>query len=128
MRLLVALLSLACGMSPAFAAPPALDGAWNVDLSTPTSGPYAQPMLLTLKPDGNVEGSFYNSTIEAGRWKEDRGRLCASFRTSDGVGPYHTAVCLFGETAVGQTWAEHRTFLFNWTATRPAVPASATRP
>ena len=42
-----------------------------------------------------------------------------SFRTSDGVGPYHTAVCLVGARAEGQTWAEHRRFLFNWTATRP---------
>jgi hypothetical protein len=103
-----------------------LDGAWVVDLSTDPGTPYTQPMQLTLNADGTVTGSFYRSAIEAGRWKESRGRLCASFRTSDGVGPYHTAVCLTGDTASGQTWAEHRRFLFNWIATRaPAGPAPA---
>jgi hypothetical protein len=75
-------------------------------------------MELSLKPDGTVSGSFYNSAIQAGRWKRDRGRLCASFRTSDGAGPYHSEVCLTGDTASGQTWAEHRSFLFNWNAVR----------
>ncbi|KRA54580.1 hypothetical protein ASD77_08305 [Pseudoxanthomonas sp. Root65] len=98
-----------------------LDGAWVVDLSTQPDTPYTQPMRLTLNADGTVTGSFYNSVIEAGRWKESRGRLCASFRTTDGVGPYHTAVCLTGDTASGQTWAEHRDFLFNWNATRAPV-------
>ena len=98
-----------------------LDGAWVVDLSTVPGTPYTQPMQLTLNTDGTVTGSFYNSVIEAGRWKESRGRLCASFRTTDGVGPYHTAVCLTGDTASGQTWAEHRDFLFNWNATRAPV-------
>ena len=76
------------------------------------------PSSELLNPDGTVSGRFYDSEIEAGRWKLDRGRLCASFRTSDGVGPYHTAVCANGADAVGQTWAEHRDFLFNWNATR----------
>lgn len=122
---------LICGAlctTPLHGAPPGLDGSWSVDLSTPTSGPYAQPMQLRLLPEGGVEGSFYNSTIEAGRWKDDRGRQCASFRTSDGVGPYHTAVCLQGEVAVGQTWAEHRTFLFNWTATRASSAVDTPTP
>lgn len=101
-----------------------LDGDWVVDLSVDAGTPYTKPMHLELAADGSVTGSFYNSTIEAGRWKQDRGRLCASFRTSDGKGPYHTAVCLAGETAVGQTWAEQRSFLFNWNATRPQ-PATA---
>lgn len=102
---------------PAIAGSP-LDGAWIVDLSTEPGKPYTQPMTLVLRADGTVDGTFYGSQIEAGRWKDDRGRLCASFRTSDGQGPYHTATCLIGETASGQTWAEHRDFLFNWNATR----------
>ncbi len=61
----------------------------------------------TEADDGTVSGSFYDSAVEAGRWKTDRGRTCASFRTSDGVGPYHTTVCLAGAAAAGQTWAEH---------------------
>lgn len=106
-------------MQPLWAAEASLDGDWVVDLSTDPAKPYTQPMVLQLEAGGVVVGSFYGSTIEAGRWKEDRGRLCASFRTSDGKGPYHTAVCLTGTTATGQTWAEHRNFLFNWIATRP---------
>lgn len=97
-----------------------LAGAWSVDLrARPTDAPYSQPMALTLADDGSVSGSFYNSTIEAGRWKTDRGRTCASFRTSDGVGPYHTTACVVGNGVRGQTWAEQRNFLFNWNATRP---------
>lgn len=121
MRIFALLVLATLSAAPATAATdPALEGAWVVDLSSEPGKPYTQPMQLTLKADGSVEGSFYNSTIEAGRWKDDRGRVCASFRTSDGQGPYHSAVCLNGATASGQTWAEHRNFLFNWNATRPA--------
>lgn len=123
MRMTAIVLIAALGAPAAHAADPSLAGDWVVDLSTEPGKPYTQPMQLALKPDGRVEGSFYNSTIEAGRWKDDRGRTCASFRTTDGKGPYHTAVCLQGADAVGQTWAEHREFLFNWIATRaPAKP------
>ncbi len=95
-----------------------LNGAWTVDLSTNPAEPYTKPIVLTLNTDGTVSGSFYESEIEAGRWKTDRGRTCVSFRTSDGVGPYHTAACLVGDHVEGQTWAEHRNFLFNWNASR----------
>ncbi len=101
-------------------APATLDGKWTVDLSSEPGKPYTQPMELTLSADGTVKGSFYTSEIQAGRWKQARGRLCASFRTTDGKGPYHTSVCLAGNEAVGQTWAEHRNFLFNWNAVRAA--------
>jgi hypothetical protein len=95
-----------------------LAGEWTVDLSTDPAKPYTKPMTLRLAPDGTVAGSFYDSVIQAGRWKTDRDRTCASFRTSDGAGPYHSSVCLEGNRAVGQTWAEHRNFLFNWNAKR----------
>ena len=98
--------------------PPPLAGRWSVDLSSAPGQPYAKAMTLTLAPDGAVTGSFYDSEIQAGRWKTDRGRTCASFRTTDGAGPYHTTVCLDGDVARGQTWAEHRNFLFNWNAVR----------
>ncbi len=105
---------------PSFAAEPLtlLDGAWTVDLSTDPAKPYTKPMVLSLRPDGTVTGNFYQSDIEGGRWKTDRGRTCVSFRTTDGAGPYHTAACLVGDRVEGQTWAEHRSFLFNWNATR----------
>lgn len=95
-----------------------LAGAWTVDLSTEPNAPYTRPMLLTLAADHSVTGSFYESDIIAGRWKTDRGRTCVSFRTTDGVGAYHTAACLIGDHVEGQTWAEQRGFLFNWNAVR----------
>lgn len=99
--------------------PPAgLDGQWDVDLSVEPGEPYIRPMQLTLAPDGAVSGAFYYSDIEAGRWKEQNGRLCVAFRTTDGVGPYHTAACRVGDHIEGQTWAEHRNFVFVWTAVR----------
>ncbi len=124
MRFVLFLLLLVASTPASYAVDSLLDGSWSVDLSTDPAKPYTQPMQLTLQTDGTVVGSFYQSTIEAGRWKQDRGRLCASFRTTDGQGPYHTAVCLQGDQAVGQTWAEHRDFLFNWVAKR-AEPAPA---
>jgi hypothetical protein len=102
--------------------PLAMQGQWTVDLSTSADQPYAKPMVLDLQTDGTVRGSFYESEILAGRWKTDRGRTCVSFRTTDGAGPYHTAACLVGDRIEGQTWAEHRNFLFNWNAVRP-LPA-----
>ncbi|WP_010546044.1 hypothetical protein [Sphingomonas elodea] len=95
-----------------------LAGTWTVDLSADPDKPYRKTMELRLAPDGSVTGSFYDSAIENGRWKTARGRTCVSFRTTDGAGPYHTAACLRGDAVEGQTWAEHRTFLFNWNAVR----------
>lgn len=119
--LALALMALtgACASGQAFAQSAAgLDGAWVVDLSTDPATPYTQPMQLQLREGGVVTGSFYQSEIEAGRWKTDRGRTCVSFRTTDGAGPYHSAACLVGDHVEGQTWAEHRNFLFNWNASR----------
>lgn len=98
-----------------------LAGNWTVDLAADSAKPYTKLMRLNLAADGTVTGSFYDSQIQGGRWKTDRGRTCASFRTSDGAGPYHSTVCLRGVQAEGQTWAEHRNFLFNWNATRTAA-------
>lgn len=114
----IAAMAWAHAVNAAPAEPERMTGAWTVDLSSEPGKPYTQRMQLTLKPNGTVEGSFYNSQIEAGRWKTDRGRTCVSFRTTDGAGPYHTAACLAGEQIQGQTWAEHRNFLFNWNAVR----------
>lgn len=99
-------------------APVSLEGRWTVDLSAEPGQVYTKEMVLKLAADGTVTGSFYDSEIEAGRWKTDRGRTCVSFRTTDGVGPYHSAACLRGDQVEGQTWAEQRRFLFNWNAVR----------
>jgi hypothetical protein len=117
-----ATLATACATTPTAPPPPggaaALSGAWVVDLSADPATPYVKPMHLTLNADGTVTGDFYESEILGGRWKVDRGRTCVSFRTTDGAGPYHTAACLVGTRVEGQTWAEHRNFLFNWNASR----------
>jgi len=104
-----------------------LAGDWVVDLSVKSDEPYLKGMSLVLEADGRVTGSFYDSMIEAGRWKNARGRTCVSFRTSDGKGPYHTSACLKGEAVEGQTWAEHRNFVFVWNARR-ATPADRAAP
>lgn len=104
----------------------ALAGVWSVDLSARPDEPYIKSMRLDLLPDGRLDGSFYDSDIEAGRWTSSHGRLCVAFRTTDGVGPYHTAACLEGDRVLGETWAEHRDFLFLWSADRP-TPSGAIR-
>lgn len=114
------ILALLILLTPAIASAQEADlsGAWRVDLSTDPAQPYVKEMVLHLADDGAVTGSFYDSAIEAGRWRTDRGRTCVSFRTTDGVGPYHSAACLVGDAVQGKTWAEHRAFLFNWNAQR----------
>ncbi|MES2496767.1 MAG: hypothetical protein V4618_11670 [Pseudomonadota bacterium] len=108
---------LLAGVAAAQTANP-LEGRWTVDLSAEPGKAYTKTMELHLAPDSSVTGSFYDSTIEAGRWTTARGRTCVSFRTTDGVGPYHTSACFRGDAVEGQTWAEHRNFLFNWNAVR----------
>ena len=100
--------------------PDAMNGGWAVDLSADPAQPYVKAMNLTLEADGTVSGDFYDSAIEAGCWKAQNGRVCVSFRTTDGVGPYHTAACLAGDRVEGQTWAEQRAFVFVWNAARVA--------
>jgi hypothetical protein len=118
LRIALAAAALVAALPAAGLGTPALAGDWTVDLSAKPGEVYTKPMKLDLAADGTVAGSFYNSEIENGRWKTDRGRTCVSFRTSDGVGPYHTSACLVGDHVEGQTWAEQRKFLFNWNATR----------
>ena len=108
-----------CAISPAVAQTlNPLEGRWTVDLSSSGDASYTKTMELHLAVDGTVTGNFYDSEIQAGRWRTARGRTCVSFRTTDGAGPYHTSACLRGSGVEGQTWAEHRSFLFDWNAVR----------
>ena len=103
----------------------ALVGRWVVDLRPSTDAPaYDKPMYLLIAPDRSVSGNFYESDIESGRASASNGRACFAFRTSDGVGPYHTSGCLVGDRIVGQTWAEHREFVLNWSAARDLADAT----
>lgn len=96
-----------------------LAGRWIVDLRPSLDAPkYEKPMVLDIAPDRSVRGSFYDSAIDAGRASASNGRMCFAFRTTDGVGPYQTSGCLIGDRIFGQTWAEHRKFVLNWTAER----------
>lgn len=96
-----------------------LAGRWIVDLRpSPDAPKYDKAMVLAIGADRTVRGSFYDSDIEAGRASASNGRVCFAFRTTDGVGPYHTSGCLVGDRILGQTWAEHRQFVLNWSAVR----------
>jgi len=96
-----------------------LTGRWIVDLRPSPEDPrYDKPMTLAIAADRTVSGTFYESEIETGRASASNGRVCFAFRTTDGVGPYHTSGCLVGDRILGQTWAEHRKFVLNWIAVR----------
>ena len=104
---------------PADPALAALAGRWIVDLRpSPEAPKYDKPMTLVIATDGTVSGTFYESDIEAGRASASNDRVCFAFRTTDGVGPYHTSGCLVGDRILGETWAEHRKFVLNWSAVR----------
>lgn len=113
--------ALAAAASAAASSPePGVGGPWRVDLTAKAGDTlYIKDMRLDLGADGSLTGSFYDSDIQAGRWATSRGRTCVSFRTTDGAGPYHTSACLVGDQIEGQTWAEHRGFVFLWRAIRP---------
>jgi hypothetical protein len=126
---LAILLSVACmprvkaedapAAKPLDSALAALAGRWIVDLRpSPEAPQYDKPMTLAIAVDRTVSGDFYESGIEAGRASASNGRVCFAFRTTDGVGPYHTSGCLVGDRILGQTWAEHREFVLNWIAVR----------
>lgn len=114
-------LLLSAGSASAQTAPDVqgMAGRWTIDLRLKLSDAvYTQPMLLTIAPDKTVTGSFYNSDILAGRAGSAQGRICVSFRTTDGQGMYHSAACLEDGKMVGSTWAEGRNFVLPWTAER----------
>lgn len=91
-----------------------------VDLRPQLTDPvYTKPMNLKIAADRAVSGDFYNSQILNGRASASQGRLCVAFKTTDGSGLYQSSGCLVGDRIVGETWAEGRKFLLNWTATRP---------
>lgn len=97
----------------------ALAGRWIVDLRpSPDAPSQDKKMVLEVAADRSIRGSFYDSTIDAGRSSASNGRTCFAFRSTDGVGPYHTSGCLVGDRILGQTWAEHRNFVLNWSAVR----------
>ena len=99
----------------------AVEGDWVVDLSVKEDEPYTQPMKIAVGSDKVVSGEFYNSNIDKGRAGRNQGRICISFQTSDGMGPYYHAACLVDGAMIGQSWAEHRKFILPWTARR--IPA-----
>lgn len=55
---------------------------------------HTKAMDRKLAADGTLMRSLYDSEIQASRWKADRGRTCASFRTTDGGGSTITVMAL----------------------------------
>jgi hypothetical protein len=107
------------GVKPQDSALAALAGRWVVDLRpSPEAAKYDKPMTLAIGADRSVSGTFYESEIQGGRASASNGRVCFAFRTTDGLGPYHSSGCLVGDRILGQTWAEHREFVLNWVAVR----------
>lgn len=105
--------------SPAQERAAAVSGDWVVDLRLSLEDdPYTQPMTLSVDELGVVTGNFYNSEILAGKAGTAQGRTCVAFRTTDGVGFYHTSACLVDGKMIGQTWSEGRNFVLPWTAER----------
>ena len=125
MRSLIAALALTANSLALAETPPvtvpyaALAGEWSVDLRVAlTDPPYSKAMILNIGADRVITGSFYDSEILAGRAGTAQGRQCVAFRTTDGQGSYHSSACLSDGKMVGQTWAEGRSFVLPWTATR----------
>jgi len=98
-----------------------LIGNWDVALYfDPNSPPSATELVITsVKDDGSLEGSFYQSSFEIGRFTQKDGALIISVVTSDGSGPYSTSGRLYADGRFeGQTLSTGRGFLMPWTATR----------
>ncbi len=102
--------------------PEALVGTWVVDLRpTPDAAPYLQEFVVTSVANGQLEGTFYGSSIEEGRINTDWGLVRFAFVTTDGAGVYHTSGRLDGGRLEGLTHSLGRDFLSYWTAEGPAA-------
>lgn len=100
----------------------ALVGTWRVDLRpAPGADPYFQSLVVAIT-DGEVEGSFYDTTFRDFQSNVDWGPLHFAFVTEDGSGIYHTSGRLVEGRLEGTTHALGRGFLAVWTAERVEDP------
>ena len=101
-----------------------LVGTWDVALYfSPDSPPSATVMEVTAAlEDGTLEGSFYQSPFELGRYVIKDDQLIISVVTSDGSGRYQTSGRLSASGLfIGQTHSIGREFLMPWTAERQSA-------
>ncbi len=126
---IVAALSLsACATPPAPASVPDLTtqdllGTWDVALYfSPDSPPSATLMEIdAVNEDGTLNGRFYGTDFEIGRYTPRDNAIIISAITSDGSGPYATSGRLVAPDRVeGQTLSTGRDFLMAWSATKRA--------
>jgi|GEM_PF-5275725 len=99
----------------------ALLGTWDVALYFDPNGPPSATELVinAVNDDGTLEGSFYQSPFEQGRYTQKDGALIISVVTSDGSGAYNTSGRLYPDGRFsGQTFSLGRGFLMPWTAGR----------
>lgn len=102
-----------------------LIGTWDVALYfSPDNPPSATVMEINAaSADGALEGSFYQSPFELGRYVIKDGEIIISVVTSDGSGRYQTSGRLLASGEFkGQTHSIGRDFLMPWTATRKGSP------
>ena len=100
--------------------PAMLVGTWDVDLRpTPDSAPYIQPFVVTSAENGVLEGKFYDTPIENGRFVVRDGVVHFSFTTRDGSGPYYsTGRFGDGNGIRGSTHSLGRDFFLVWSGIR----------
>ncbi len=123
MKTLIALFALLTLQSSPAAEPDpdVLIGSWDVALYfSADAPPSATVMEITaVNADGTLEGSFYQSAFETGRFRRDGESWIISVITSDTSGIYATSGRLGPDGMIeGQTLSVGRGFLMAWTAER----------
>ncbi len=96
-------------------------GTWDVSLFFSASSPPSATLMeiRSVNEDGTIEGTFYNTEFEVGRFTEQEDVVAFSIITSDGSGQYATSGRLRGDGLVkGQTLSTGRDFLMLWEARR----------
>jgi hypothetical protein len=98
--------------------PQALIATWNVALQfDPASPPSKTEMVVSATKDGACEGSFYGTPMQTCRVIVRGREVIFAAVTADQSGPYFHSGRLGPDGAItGQTLAQGRNFLMNWTA------------
>jgi hypothetical protein len=100
--------------------PSAMLGTWKVSLRyDPEAAPSQTEMRITRVENGTLEGTFYGSPIEDGRYTRQDGVWVIAGRTADGTGAYWHSARLDGSGSFeGQTLSAARSFLMTWEANK----------
>jgi hypothetical protein len=98
----------------------ALLGTWDVEMQYDANlAPSKTEMKITRVEGGALEGSFYGTSLEAGRFVARGSTWVFGGRTADQSGPYWHSGRLRGDGSIeGQTLSEGRKFIMTWRAVR----------